>query len=385
MPFAFGAAAEDRALPGGAADCARAFSGAVVGVPLWAAGGAVKAAQAEERVCDTRTVSVPVALGPFKPTQCGRYVVTNLASLQPLAELPMTSVATPLEVTVTGCPGGDAAAPAVTARAPKVMLEEEFAWSASLSHDAADPLVVKRDEAPPVRVSFIANVARAPARRAAALEGVVTLEAPAGAAAGMKLQSAAVAVYDGRATYTSAPLDCGAASKADGAVELPPRGTPVDCTYRVGGLAAADGLVLPVVVAAAADGADAAPAPAAPALYGLAGAERDARGLCADVGLSFQLLSGLRRAPWQPVFAGAPLRGGPDCGDGGNTHRFELLFGGADAGAVPCGDYAFDGSVTAVPRGDGAGDPAVADARFAVRVEGEGCGGGGGGGGGGGS
>lgn len=148
-------------------------------------------------------------------------------------------------------------------------------------------------------------------------------------------------------------------------MSLPPRGgAPVVCTYKAGGLAAADGAVLPLVFA---DGAD-APAPAAPAAYSLAAAAREEAAACADVGNSLRLLQGGRAAPWQPAFIGRPLGSGACVGE---TQRFELAFGGAADGTpadVPCGDYEFAASLTAVPRGGG--EAVAADAGFAVKITG---------------
>lgn len=173
-----------------------------------------------------------------------------------------------------------------------------------------------------------------------------------------------VAVYDGRATYTSAPLSC-PNSQTPGTVTLRGKGVPVTCTYRATGLAISDGAVLPIIITDAAP----APAPANPVAYSVASAPRNIVGDCADVGSALVLDQGSKRAPWQPAFVGQALGSGSDC-EGGNTQRFSLWFG-ADPAGVPnqaaCGDYSFAGTLTVVPTN---GDAVTSEADFGVQVNG---------------
>jgi hypothetical protein len=175
-----------------------------------------------------------------------------------------------------------------------------------------------------------------------------------------------VGVFDGRSSYTPAPLDCGAASKPGGAVALPPKGTPVTCTFKLTGQPVSAGVVVPMIVP---DGA-AAPVPAVSAAYTLAGAPIRIAGGCASLGSSLQLLKAGRAAPWQPGYTGRVLRSAPLCSSGGR--RFSLWFGATPEGArlaPACGDYVFRASFTAVPDQAEEG-AAVAESEFAVKVVG---------------
>jgi hypothetical protein len=175
-------------------------------------------------------------------------------------------------------------------------------------------------------------------------------------------------VFDGRGTFTPAQLDCGAAGKPGGGVQLPPKGTPVTCTYKLTGQPVADGAVLPVVVPDGVEG----PVPAPAAVYTLRGAPTRATGACAQVGSSLQLLQGGRAARWQPGYAGKQLGSEPVCASG--ARRFGLWFGATPEGArldPPCGDYAFKASFSAVPEksADGEGGD-TQDSEFDVKVAG---------------
>jgi len=177
-----------------------------------------------------------------------------------------------------------------------------------------------------------------------------------------------VAIYNGRSTYTTAPLDCAGASKPGSAVTLPPKGTPIGCTFKASELAVADGLVLPLIITKTSSDP---PAPAKPLLYTLTGAPKTVVGECADVGNSLQLMQGSRRAGWQPGFVGQPFGSEPDCG-GGSALPFALWFGADAKGTptkppAPCGDYVFDGTLTVVPKN---GEAVVDETKFYVKVTG---------------
>lgn len=173
-----------------------------------------------------------------------------------------------------------------------------------------------------------------------------------------------VAVYDGRDTYTTAPLDCSGITRPGGSLTLPGKGLPVTCTYSATGLSLSDAAaVLPIIIPSGAS----TPAPASPVPYVASSGARRVTGDCANIGTSLQLMLGDRRAQWQPAFEGQAFGGAADC-EGGDTQRFALWFGGDAQGApvlVPCGDYYFDGVLTLVPAN---GDAVVSEATFAVKV-----------------
>jgi len=154
------------------------LQGTVVGVPIWKADGALSSTPAEEQLCDSKTITVPLSLGPFDDTRCGAFEITHLASVQPLgAAAPAMTVATPLQVTISGCASGKGTAgPTITPLAPKPAVRESYSWAAALTHDGANPLIVQQSQ--PVKVSFVADIKRSAANRWLDLEGTVLLEAP---------------------------------------------------------------------------------------------------------------------------------------------------------------------------------------------------------------
>lgn len=317
-------------------------------------------------MCETTTVTVPVTVGPLKDNGCGAMVATSIAAVRPLGAHnsgPLLA-ATPLPVN-SACPKGAPAQPTAVASQPKVVRGESYTWTASFVADGPRPLVVKRGEV--AKVTFVAETQRSPVARSVALAGTVTLEAPAPGVP-VTVAKASVAVYDGRETYTTAPLTCGPGATPGGPVTLPGKGSPVVCAYNASGLAVAPGAVLPVVVVEGGAG----PVPAAPVPYSLKGSTRDISGDCADIGASMQLSAkGGKRSDWQPAFAGQALRSGSDC-DGGDTQRFTLVFGGDAQGKAlkkppPCGDYAFAATFSVVPAN---GEAIEKDVEFPVRVTG---------------
>lgn len=164
----------------------------VVGLSTWQPDGRVGYTQSDRRLCDSETIQVTTTIGPFQSTQCGTFEVTAIALVQPLAAATggASSYAAPVTVTVTGCPGGDVTGPAVTSSAPRVELLDYYTWTASLTHNATNPLMVKQRE--PVKVVFLADTTRSPAQSSTSVSGQVVLEAPT--ADPFNIQSASVRV-----------------------------------------------------------------------------------------------------------------------------------------------------------------------------------------------
>jgi hypothetical protein len=162
----------------------------VVGITEWQAGGTVAPAAKQERICESKTVTVPATITAPKDGQCGTFDFLHISRLQPLAAgAAVQSVATALPVTITcGAAAAAAAAPTVRAATPDVEVQEVYTWTAKLTSNASTALSFKQGEA--VKVAFAAETSRSPAQRSAVVSGTVVLEAPA--AAPLDIQSATV-------------------------------------------------------------------------------------------------------------------------------------------------------------------------------------------------
>lgn len=342
--------------------CAQATTGIIVGLPTFKPGGAAGFTPKEEKICESKKVSVDATVGPFEDNQCGTFDVLHVARLQPLsANAAALSDSAALAVTVTGCPASEGKAPLIVAKDPVVEVQEAYKWTATMTSNASGAVTFKQKAA--AKVMFTATTERSAVQRSASLSGSVTLEAPA--AAPVKVTSANVAVYDGSGKYVTALLDCGAGTTPGGPLTLKGKGSPLTCAYNASVVGTGDGAVLPVIVV---DGAN-APSPASPAAYAASSAPRNIVGDCADLGNSLLLVgaSDSKRAAWQPAFVGQPLGSGSDC-DGGDMQRFSLWFGANAQGepqSVACGDYKFKGTLTLAPTN---GDPVVSDVAFPVKV-----------------
>jgi hypothetical protein len=55
-------------------------------------------------------------------------------------------------------------------------VRQSYDWTASLTNDAANPLIIKQSE--PVKIKFVADVTRSAAKKTLEIDGTLLLEAP---------------------------------------------------------------------------------------------------------------------------------------------------------------------------------------------------------------